>query len=63
MNTRPDDAFDLRRKFVRVTGSPRAGMVAFEFSIGSPVLTVELLLPSAAFDEFCAAQQVERLDD
>lgn len=63
MDTRPDDSFDLSRKFVRVTGSPREGLVAFEFSIGGPELTVELLMPSAAFDEFCAANRVERLAD
>lgn len=63
MNNRPEDVFDLHRKFVRVTGSPREGLVAFEFSIGGPELTVELLMPSAAFDEFCTANRVERLAD
>lgn len=63
MDNPPPDSFDLSRKFVRVTGSPRAGLVAFEFSIGGPELTVELLMPQAAFDEFCAANRVERLAD
>ncbi len=54
--------FDPRRRFVRVTGTSRHGFVEFEFSIGSPELCVELMLPPAAFDEFCAAQAARRLD-
>ena len=34
------------------------GLVSFEFSIGWPELAVELMLPAAAFDEFCAKNQV-----
>lgn len=55
-------AFDVRRKFVRVTERRANGFVAFEFSIGSPELVVELMLPAAAFDSFCASNAVERLD-
>lgn len=60
----PEDntPFDASRKFVRVTGEPRAGLVAFEFSIGWPELAVDLVLPQAAFDEFCLTHQVQRLD-
>lgn len=54
--------FDPRRRFVRVTGISSRGFVEFEFSIGSPELCVELVLPPAAFEEFCAAQAAERLD-
>jgi phenol/toluene 2-monooxygenase (NADH) P0/A0 len=36
--------------------------VAFEFAIGWPELSVDLLLPSAAFAEFCQRNQVQRLD-
>ena len=53
---------DLTRRFVRVTDERADGLVAFEFAIGWPELSVELLLPRAAFDEFCARQQVQRLD-
>ena len=63
MNNSTDETFDMSRKFVRVTGSPREGLVAFEFSIGWPELAVELLMPTAAFDEFCTANRVERLAD
>lgn len=54
--------FDPRRRFVRVTGVSSRGFVEFEFSIGSPELCVELVLPPAAFEEFCAAQAAQRLD-
>jgi phenol/toluene 2-monooxygenase (NADH) P0/A0 len=54
---------DLTRKFVRVTQVRDDGLVAFEFSIGWPELAAELVLPRAAFNEFCAKHQVKRLDD
>lgn len=55
-------AVDTTLRFVRVTGERPDGLVAFEFAIGWPELAVELLLPAAAFDEFCAANRVRRLD-
>ena len=56
------EAVDLDRKFVRVTERLSNGFVAFEFSIGWPELAVELLLPAAAFESFCANNAVLRLD-
>lgn len=53
---------DTSRKFVRVIEERTDGLVAFEFSIGWPELAVELLLPRAAFDEFCTTHQVTRLE-
>ena len=53
---------DTSRKYVRVTEERADGLVAFEFSIGWPELAVELMLPRAAFDEFCATNQVIRLE-
>lgn len=53
---------DTSRRFVRVTEERPDGLVAFEFSIGWPELSVELLLPRAAFDEFCTRNQVVRLE-
>lgn len=58
----PATEAELSRKFVRVTEERADGLVAFEFAIGWPELSVELLLPRAAFDEFCARQRVQRLD-
>lgn len=53
---------DTSLRFVRVTERRSDGLVAFEFSIGWPELAVELLLPAAAFDDFCARNRVQRLD-
>lgn len=52
---------DTTRRYVRVTEERADGLVAFEFAIGWPELSVELLLPAAAFEEFCATNRVERL--
>lgn len=53
---------DLTKKFVRVIEHRADGLVAFEFAIGWPELLVELLLPEAAFAEFCRTHRVIRLD-
>ncbi len=53
---------DTTRRFVRVTEVRADGLVAFDFSIGWPELSVELMLPQAAFDEFCATNRVIRLE-
>ena len=42
-------------KYVRVTERMANGFIAFDFAIGSPDLFVELILPEAAFDVFCKA--------
>ena len=44
------------QKFVRVTGTRLDKYVEFEFSVNDADLTVELILPFAAFDEFCRLQ-------
>ncbi len=62
LDTAPDPALDVRRKYVRVMERRADGLVAFEFAIGWPELMVDLLLPAAAFDEFCATHRVIRLD-
>jgi len=53
---------DVTQKFVRVIDQRSDGLVAFEFAIGWPELSVELVLPRPAFEEFCATHQVRRLD-
>lgn len=60
---RPDAANDgnetvTRRRFVRILQEDKNGLVQFEFAIGWPDLAVELALPRAAFDEFCAQNAV-----
>lgn len=56
------ETFDPTRKFVRVIETRGNGMVEFEFAIGEPELFVELLLPGAAFAEFCAANAVTMIE-
>lgn len=56
-------ACDIASKFVRVREVRADGLVCFEFAIGWPELFVDLMLPQAAFDDFCVRQQVQRLND
>lgn len=51
-------ALDPTKRYVRVLERRADGLVSFEFSIGWPELAVELMLPAAAFDEFCCQNQV-----
>lgn len=44
------------RSFVRVTGSRLDAYVEFEFSLNDRDLTVELILPYRAFEDFCERQ-------
>ena len=53
--------FDITRKFVRVMRTRPNGLIEFEFAVGDPDVAVELVMPKAAFDEFCANNQVELL--
>lgn len=57
--TLPEGTFDITRKFVRVMRTLPSGLIEFEFAIGDPDVAVELVMPKAAFDEFCANNQVE----
>lgn len=51
--------FDPTRKFIRVIQRRSDGLVEFEFAVGEPELFVEMLLPQAAFDDFCQQQGVQ----
>lgn len=57
-NSKP--SFDVTRKFVRVTGE-RNGFIEFDFAVGEPGLSVEMMLSPEAFDEFCRVNEVEVL--
>lgn len=46
---------------VRVTGLRRDAYAEFTFSLGDKALTVELILPFAAFGEFCAERRADVL--
>jgi len=53
--------FDITRKFVRVMRTLPNGLIEFEFAVGDPDVAAELVMPKAAFDEFCASNHVEFL--
>jgi phenol hydroxylase P0 protein len=55
-------SFDPTRRFVRVVERRPDGLVEFEFAVGEPELFVEMLLPLAAFESFCADQGVSPAD-
>ncbi len=50
---------DTLSRYVRVLRHRPDGFVEFLFSVGDPDLGVELILRTAAFDEFCAENQVQ----
>lgn len=50
-------------KWVRVTRRRPDGFVEFDFALGDPDLSVDLILPAAAFDEFCATNRVRHLSE
>lgn len=54
---------DVSRRFVRVLKRRSNGFIEFEFSIGWPELSVELMLPERDFEAFCATQKAIRLHD
>ncbi len=47
--------------YVRLTQVRPDGFVEFDFSIGDPDLSVSLILPKAAYDEFCVMNRVRFL--
>jgi len=48
----------LAAKYVRVTERRDDGLVGFDFAIGQPETFVELLMPEAAFNDFCRTNAV-----
>ena len=54
---------DVSRRFVRVLKRRSNGFIEFEFSIGWPELSVELMLPEQDFEAFCVTQKALRLHD
>ena len=53
----------MQTRYVRITSRDRPGFVEFNFSIGDPSLYLEMILPVAAFDDFCKSNQVTYLTD
>lgn len=54
---------DIDKRYVRVTNTERPGFVEFDFAIGDPEIALEMILPTLAFAEFCAANSVVLLTD
>ena len=54
-----NDAWDVQRRFIRIVQEHDNGMVEFEFAVGEPGLFVEMVMPRAQFDDFCATQGVQ----
>lgn len=52
-----------QKRYVRITSRDRPGFVEFDFSLDDPTLYLEMILPTAAFTEFCQANQVTFLSD
>ena len=53
--------FDPSACFVRLRAVRADGFVEFDYAIGEPDLSVELILPVAAFHEFCRNNHVTHL--
>ena len=51
------------RHFVHITSDSRKGFVEFNFSINDPSLFLEMILPTAAFNEFCQRNKVTFLSN
>ena len=54
---------NTQTRYVRITSRDRPGFVEFNFSINDPSLYLEMILPVAAFNEFCRTNQVTFLTD
>ncbi len=52
-----------RQRYVRLREHRPDGFVIFDFAIGDPGLACELIMPMAAYQEFCAANHVIYLSD
>lgn len=55
----PSDPVDFTWRAIRVAEVRSDGFVAFDFYVGDPDIFAEMILPEAAFREFCAEQGVE----
>jgi phenol hydroxylase P0 protein len=53
LTVNPTDSTRAPTCFVRVTGEQAGRFVEFEFAVGDPELSIEMILPFHAFDEFC----------
>ena len=52
------EKIDANKRWVRVLNRTKNGFVEFEFFVSDADLFVELILPEAAFQEFCVNNKV-----
>lgn len=53
---------DISRRWAHVTGTT-GRFIQFNFTVADPDLTVELVMPYAAFNEFCITNEASRTVD
>ena len=58
-----DGRFDATKRYYRLRQVRDDGHVEFEFAIGEPDLSVELILPRAAFDDFLRQTRAQPISD
>ncbi len=56
-------ALGSQQRYVRLREQRADGFVIFDFAIGDPQLSCELILPLAAYEEFCTSNHVVHLND
>jgi len=59
----PRNALGPQQRYVRLREQRDDGFVIFDFAIGDPGLSCELIMPMAAYQEFCASNHVVHLTD
>lgn len=62
-NTEKKPTFDELVKYVRVRSAEGARFVEFDFAIGDPSLFVELVMPPAAYEQFCQMNKVVHMSE
>lgn len=50
-------------KYIRIRSGVNARFVEFDFAIGDPALFVELVMPPAAFADFCSRNHVVHMSE
>ncbi|MCP2040817.1 phenol hydroxylase P0 protein [Neisseria sp. HSC-16F19] len=50
-------------KYIRIRSEAGARFVEFDFAIGDPALFVELVMPPAAFADFCSRNHVVHMSE
>jgi phenol/toluene 2-monooxygenase (NADH) P0/A0 len=61
--TASETAAEQLPRFVRLLQETANGLMVFEFSVGWPDMSVELVLPRPAFEAFCEKNKVQFLTE